>query len=127
MNDIDLLAVLVASVASFAFGALWYSKPLFLDSWIAANEAEPEPSPPVFALGFAATLVSATAFAVWLGESPGLGEAVIQGLVVGGCLVAASLGINYPFAGRSPLLWLIDGGFHTARFALIGAVLALWP
>ena len=33
MNEINIWAILVATVASFAFGALWYSPLLFLKPW----------------------------------------------------------------------------------------------
>jgi len=52
--------------------------------------------------------------------------AVSRGLVFGLGIVAASFGINYSFASRSPRLWLIDGGYHATQFVLFGMVLGLW-
>jgi hypothetical protein len=71
-------------------------------------------------------VIAAFAFAVWLGPNPALQTAVLKGLVAGSCFVAASFGINYQFASRSTLMWLIDGGYHTAQFVLFGLVLGLW-
>jgi hypothetical protein len=41
--------------------------------------------------------------------------------------VATSFGINYQFADRTLALWVIDGGYHVAQFALFGVVLGVWP
>jgi hypothetical protein len=51
---------------------------------------------------------------------------VTQGLLVGAGLVAASVGINYQFANRPTVMWLIDGGYHTVQFAIYGVILGLW-
>jgi hypothetical protein len=49
-----------------------------------------------------------------------------QGLLVGAGVVAASFGINYQFANRPAILWLIDGGYHSVQFAIYGVILGLW-
>jgi hypothetical protein len=77
-------------------------------------------------VSFALALVAAAAFAWWLGPQPPLVSALGKGLIAGACFVAASFGINYQFANRRMLLWLIDGGYHTAQFLLFGLVLGLW-
>lgn len=129
MPDINYPAVLVAAVSSFMLGGLWYSKLLFEKVWVREARVDPQQghAPTVFGVSFLFTLVAATTFAVWLGPDPELGDALIQGLVVGSCFVAASFGINYQFAQNSFKMWLIDGGYHTLQFALFGLVLGLWP
>jgi len=130
MAEINWLAVIAASLASFAVGALWYSPLLFLNAWM--KEAGVEPGQPmqnpgrVFGLSLVFTLISALAFSILLGAHPNPWYGVGSGVVVGLCLVMTSQGINYQFAGRSLKFWLIDGGFHTARFAVIGLVLGLF-
>jgi len=52
--------------------------------------------------------------------------ALSQGLLVGAGVVAASFGINYQFANRPAILWLIDGGYHSVQFAIYGVLLGLW-
>jgi hypothetical protein len=80
----------------------------------------------VFGLSFLFSVIAAAAFSVWIGPNPLLGTALLKGLVADWCFVAASFGINYQFASRSTLMWLIDGGYHTAQFVLFGLVLGLW-
>ena len=126
MRDINLLAVLGAVVSSGALGALWYSPALFLRPWVRAAGREPDQSPGVYAVTLLSAVLAALAFAFWLGPRPSLTPALLQGLGAGTCFAAASLGLNYAFAGRGLVLWLIDGGFHVARFAVFGLVLGLW-
>lgn len=131
MNDINVFAVLTATVVSFMFGALWYSPLLFMRPWSQAAGVDPE-SPidnpgrvyPVTAL---LTFISVGAFAWFLGPNPSVSAALTGAVVAGLGLVAASMAINYQFAGRSLVHWMIDSGFHVVRLLLVGGTLALWP
>lgn len=131
MAEFNLWAVLAATVASFAFGALWYSPLLFLKRWCAESGVELGKGPAnparVYGLTFVFTLLSAALLGAWITGSPGPVVGGLRGLLAGLCFAAASMGINYQFAGRSFTVWFIDGGFHTVRFALMGAILGTWP
>lgn len=131
MASVNVWAVLVAAAVSFIAGAFWYSPMLFLDVWSREAGVDPdrqiEHPVRVFGLTFLFTVLNAFAFAAWLGPGPRVWTAVVAGLAVGACVAAASVGINYQFASRSVRAWLIDGGFHTVRFVLMGLVLGAWP
>jgi hypothetical protein len=126
MSYFNIWAVLVAVIASAILGALWYSPVLFLRPWVRAAGREPQQTPAVYAVTLLSAVLGAVAFAVLVGPRPSLILALHHGLVVGTCIAAASLGLNYAFAGRGFTLWLIDGGFHIARFVVFGLVLGLW-
>jgi hypothetical protein len=128
MEKVNLWPVLVAAVSSFFLGGLWYSRLLFGRLWNRESGQKPQNGHPakVFALSFLFALIAAGAFAYWLGADPSLKNALIQGVLAGACFVGASFGINYQFASRSALLWLIDGGYHTVQFLLFGLILGLW-
>lgn len=121
-------AVLLAAVSSFLLGGLWYSPALFGRLWNTENGGQPPAGHPakVFGVSFVFSLIAAFVFAGLAGPDPSLRDAVQKGLLVGFGVVAASFGINYQFAQRSFKLWLIDGGYHVAQFALFGVVLGLW-
>ena len=131
MEQLNWLAIIVAALGSFLLGGPWYSKPLFGAMWNReAGQSKPAGSghpARVFGLSFVFSLIAATAFAWLLGPNPQLMRALCMGLVVGACFVATSFGINYQFANRSTLLWLIDAGYHIAQFVVFGLVLGLWP
>lgn len=124
----NLWAILLAAVSSFFLGGLWYSPVLFGRAWSTENGGEKQAGHPgkVFGISFLFSLLSAAAFAAWLGAAPALESALKAGALVGFGFVAASFGINYQFAQRSFKLWLIDGGYHTVQFLVFGLILGLW-
>lgn len=128
--DINVPAVLTATVLSFLLGGLWYSHAVFGRLWNREAGRGPEAFQPhpvrVFVVSFVFCLVTAAAFAVWLGANPPLAAALQKSLFAGALFVAASLGMTYQFANLSWLMWLIDGGYHVARFLLFALVLGLW-
>ncbi len=124
-GHINWLAVLVAAVSAFLLGGLWYSKLLFLNPWQRHSGAPVQAGHPakVFGTSFFFAFVAAAAFAALLGYQPTAMKGLIYGAVVGFAFVAASFGINYSFAQKSAVLWLIDGGYHTVQFILYGLII----
>jgi len=132
MSGINIWAVLVAAVSSFALGGLWYSPVLFHKLWnreAGRGETPEKVQHPgrVFGVAFVFALIAACVFACWLGPHPQLNDALLKGLAAGAGFVGASFGINYQFANRSFLMWAIDAGYHTVQFLLFATVLSLWP
>jgi hypothetical protein len=130
MGQVNFIAVLVAAVSTFLLGGLWYSKILFGPIWQreAGDARKPGEGHPakIFGLSFLFALLAAFAYALLMPPAVNASMAVTQGLLTGAGIVAASFGINYQFANRSTVLWLIDGGYHTAQFAIYGLILGLW-
>lgn len=128
MSDVNIFAVVVAALSSFLLGGLWYSSALFGGAWRrAAGGPEIEGHrAKVFGLSFLFALVAALAYALLVPPPSTAIGAATRGLLVGAGFVAASFGINYQFANRSTILWLIDGGYHTVQFTIYGLVLGLW-
>jgi hypothetical protein len=131
MPEVNLLAVLVAALAAFLIGGLWYG-PLFGRIWAREAEVDEErmkethPAK-LFGPAFVLSLVAAYMLALFLGPRPDPGFAIGAGAAAGLFLVGAAFGINYLFARRSMTLFLIDAGYNTLFFAAIGAVLGFWP
>jgi hypothetical protein len=130
MYQVNIVAVLVAAISSFLVGGLWYSKVLFEPAWKAAagDTRKPGDSHPgrVFGVSFVFAVIAAFAYSLLVPPATSAGMALTQGLLVGAGMVAASFGINYQFANRSAVLWLIDGGYHVLQFAIYGLILGLW-
>lgn len=125
--EMNAVAVLVAAFSGFMLGGLWYSPLMFGRLWEKENRfAELKGNVlPIFAISFLFAVVSAGAFAIWLGPAPGMNHALVQGLFVGALFVAPSYGVNYQFSRRSWLLWGIDGGYHVVQFVIYGVVFSL--
>lgn len=129
--NFNVYAAVLAGLAGFFIGGLWYSPKMFGEAWHRENgphphEAKGKHPAGVFAVSIALSLVAAFVFACWLGPNPPLGDAVTKAFLVGVCFVATSFGINYQFAGRTNTLLAIDAGYHICQFTIFGLVLGLW-
>ena len=126
LTDINLFAVEACVLSSFLLGGLWYNK-LFL-KFYSAECKQNQPSHPakVFLTAFILWMITAFAFANFLGHAPELWTAINTGLLIGICFVTTSFGVNYAFAGRRLVIFLIDAGYYILQFALYGVILGLW-
>lgn len=127
MPPINYLAVLAAAASSFLLGGIWYGA-LFARPWQAAaglsdEQLKARNLPLVFGGSFVLALLGAFVFAMFLGPSPSLAFGAGAGFGAGLAWVAGSFAINYLFEARPLRLLLINGGYHTLQYTLIGAVL----
>jgi hypothetical protein len=131
MPEVNYLAVIAAAIATFALGGLWYSPALFGKAWqreagVSEEKMKTANMALIFGLTFVLSLIAAWVFALFLGPRPPMALGLGAGFSAGLCWVAASFGISYLFERRSLKLWLINGGYHTLQFTIIGLILALW-
>lgn len=132
MGNVNVWAVLAATVSSFVLGGLWYSSVLFGKSWERelgrkgrGSSRDRHPGV-IFGFSFVLALVTAWLLARMLEPEWNLQQCMRTSLKVGAGFVAASFAINDLFAGGSFKLWCINGGYHIARFAIYGAILGSW-
>jgi len=131
LESMNLWAVLAAGVTSMVLGAVWYSPVLFARAWMRESGMTEEKAraaslAKTLGTAFVLALIGAAVFAAFLGPSPAPAFATAAGFAAGLCWVAGSFGINYLFEQRSLKLFLINGGYHTLQYTLIGLVLGLW-
>lgn len=131
MPPINLWAVLVAGLSSMVLGGLWYSKALFGNAWmretgITEEKARSSNVGMVMGTAFVLSLIGAAVFAAFLGPEANAVFGVSVGFAAGLCWVAGAFGINYLFEQRSMKLFLINGGYHTLQYTLIGLILGAW-
>jgi len=130
MPSVSLTATLVATLAGFALGALWYG-PLFGRAWIRVTETTPDDIrrdfKPVRVYGttFVLGLIASYVFGLYLGPDPGRAFAVVLGAAAGLFWVATALATNYLFERKPITLIVINGGYHAVRFTLIGLAFGL--
>jgi hypothetical protein len=131
MPQVNFLAIIAAAIAAFLLGGAWYSPLLFGKAWqrevgLSDEELKRGNMARIFGLSLLLSLIAAFVFAMFLGPRPPMQLGIGAGFAAGLCWVASSFGMNYLFARRSFKLFLIDGGYHTLQFTLIGVILALW-
>jgi hypothetical protein len=127
---VNWLAVVAAALSSFVLGGIWYAA-LFSKAHTAAaglteEQVKSGNKAVIFGGSFALALIASATFAIFLGDAATPTTGALYGLCAGLTWVTASFGINYLFERRSLTLFLINGGYHTLQFTLIGLILGAW-
>jgi len=130
MPQVNWLAVVAAALASFVLGGLWYSA-LFSKAWqrlVGMTDERMKSGNKALTFGgaFVLSLIASAVFAMFLGPKVSLGFGAAAGFGAGLCWVATSFGINDLFEQRPLQLTLINGGYHTLQFTVMGAILGAW-
>jgi hypothetical protein len=131
---VEILNVLVAAIAAFAFGAVWYmsmSKPWMEAAGIAVgadgrpvNSADKTP----FIIGLIGMVLCAGMMRhiFIMAAIDTVGKGLLSGLGIGAFLVMPWVAMNYAFAARPSKLTYIDGVNVVVGCGIIGLVLTLF-
>ena len=131
ISGMNYLAVLVAAVAVYVLRTLWYS-PAFLGKlWMAASglteEKTKEGNPGlIFGASFVLELVAAFVLAMFIGTEATFSLGLQTGFLAGLFWVSTALGVVYLFERRSLRLWLLNAGYLTLAFTVMGGILGVW-
>jgi hypothetical protein len=131
----NYLAILLAVVATFAIGALWYSPFLFGNMWVRAHgysgeriERMKKAAPRAYGISFVAFLVLGVvmAFFAWrVGVGSALGGAKLGLALWAG--FAATIGLTAWVYSDKPLsTYVIDAGYQLVYFLVMGSILGAW-
>lgn len=130
-NRINHLAVWVAAIVFFAWGALWYGA-LFGNQWLAAlgkTLAELNGSPTVYLWSFVLGLILSYTTAMALTRHPE-DQSVAQGIsfaIFMGIGVYATQTLNHLiYENGSMTLWIINTAYTVIGFAIVGAIVGAW-
>ncbi|RWE24263.1 MAG: DUF1761 domain-containing protein [Mesorhizobium sp.] len=127
-STVNWLAVIVAAVAAWLFGAAWYmglSKP-----WLKAAKLDPAAMRRSFApfiISFIAELIMALIMTLVIGAITGGEPNPVAGVIFGFILwlgfVATTLSVNHRYQGFGWDLTLIDAGHWLGVLLIIGVVI----
>ena len=125
-------AILVAALAGFILGGVWYSPVMFGNAWMRANaltaemlKARGHPAM-IFGGAFFLTLIMAFNLAAFLSGPPNLVWGATAGCLVGAGWVGLSLGVIYLFERKSAALFFINAGYMGVAFTMMGAIIGAW-
>jgi uncharacterized protein DUF1761 len=125
------LAVVMAAVVAWLFGAAWYG--LLGKPWMKAARLDPSTmrmSATPFIVSFAAELIMAYVLAGVLGHlGPGqvtFLNGVISALFVWAGFIATTIAVNQRYQGFGWMLTLIDAGHWLGVALLMGAIIGWW-
>jgi hypothetical protein len=131
---INYLAILIAAVAAWIAGAVWYmvlAKPWMAASGISHEKMEECRKRPgaflPFIYAFAADIIMAWVLAGLLGHL-GAGQVTLRNGAISGAFcwlgfVVTTMLVNYSFGMRSRMLLLIDGAYWLVVLVLMGAII----
>jgi len=135
LSELNWLAILVAFVAFFVIGAIWFAPKTFYPLWVKAMGSDPQKSPNAhgMALTFGLTalgaLVQVVATAIVIhfvsaasGPVGPLGGAV-TGLLLGVGIAAASSLSHRLFGGQGLRVWIIEVGGDVVSLTVAGLIL----
>ncbi|MCP3980304.1 MAG: DUF1761 domain-containing protein [bacterium] len=129
---INVWAVLVAALANFLIGGVWYS-PAFLGGvWMKANgftEDDLKKGSPavIFGAAFVLCLIMSGNLAGFLsGPDTTIGFGIAAGAAGGLGWAAAGLAVVALFERRPLSYILVNGGYLTVAFTVMGAILGAW-
>ena len=140
-QKINWLAIVVAGIATFFFGWLWYGG-LFTDIWMAGNNIKPGPDettmfkngvehPMSFTpmiVGLVVNIVFAW-FIHWLMNQMG-GRSLSRGLQIGlmiGIIMFIGVASGNLYAVNPFNLTLVDGGYSLLIWMISGLIVGGWP
>jgi hypothetical protein len=135
-SSINYLAVLVAAVAAFGLGALWYSPILFGKAWqkelgFSDEYLQQGNMGLIFGSSFLMMLIMSFGLAALLQGQ--VGESSIDwlsglyhGLLIGVFFVGTSVAINLLYQRKSVKLWAIDALYQIVFLGIIGTILGAW-
>jgi len=132
MPHINWLAVLAAAISTFVLGGLWYSPALFGRAWMSANhfnEADLAKSNMAIIFGFAFVIavVMAANLAAFLAEpKTNASWGATAGFLAGFGWVTLGIATISLFERRSLKYVLINGGYMTVSFVVMGLILGAW-
>ncbi len=130
----EIVKVLLAAVAAFAFGAVWYMT--MARAWVRAAGIPVGPdgrpmgngSALPFVIGFAAMVLVAGmmrhVFA--MAGMDTVGEGIMGGAGIGAFFITPWVAMNYAFGMRSFSLWWIDSVNAVAGCTIMGIVMTIF-
>jgi len=138
-SSINWLAVVVAAVAFFVLGALWYG-PFFGKIWqrgvgLSDDEMKSANMGKLFGSAFIMAILISVGMAIFFFgfvAEPGcememtVSAGAMYGLMTGIFFLLPSISMNYLFARKGVALMLIDSGYHVVAYTLVGLILAAW-
>ena len=129
---VDFVACLVAAVAAYAFGIVWYMT--LSKAWVAAIGKDPaelkaNANPVTFAVTALACLVTAVVLAmIWGGglAMVGLWPVLRTAIILWVGFVLTTVAVHHAYQGQRRSLTLIDGGYGLGVVVIESGVLWLF-
>jgi hypothetical protein len=131
-DELNWLAIAVATLAWFAFSAIWYSIPPLSKAWARAAKVDTEAEGPPLALLFIPTLIGyfvTTVVIALLVRGMGtetLNDGIVLGVVLGIGFGVVGAVVSQVYEGKGSTYWLINGVNAVIAYAIVTAIVTVW-
>ncbi|HET9259410.1 MAG TPA: DUF1761 domain-containing protein [Acidimicrobiia bacterium] len=132
LGELNWIAIVVATLAWFAFSAIWYSVPPLSKAWASAARVDTTGDGPPLALLFIPTLIGyfvTTVVIALLAEGIGAqttSDGVVLGVVLGVGFGMVGALVNQVYEGKGNSYFLINGINAVIAYAIVGAIVTVW-
>lgn len=131
LDNVNWTAIVVAALASYAVGGIWYSKPFLGERWmklVGQKNTKMKANDMSISLGLSGllALVMATSLATLMGalDFDTWQQGAFLGMLVALVFVSANRGVHSLFEKRGGLeLFIINVGHDLVYFSLAGAII----
>lgn len=127
---INWFAIVAAALVGFAVGALWYG-PVFGKVWMAEvglteEDVKRANMLKIFGIAFVLQFMMAYCLAMFFGNDITAVTGALYGFLTGFAWVGFALAVNAMFEQKSWKYILINGGYWTVVFTLMGLIIGVW-
>ncbi len=129
ISDLNIWAILLASVLNMVIGAFWYSRAFLGKPWmkhLGLKEEDLKPNPVLFVIVFVLGLVIALFMAMFLQGVNNAAVGLAYGALLSLGLVIPSMLTHYIFEMRKGGFMIIVAGHELVVFLVYGAILGGW-
>jgi len=134
LSNINWLHVVVATVAYFVLGAVWYSPVLFAKRWAGyagMKMDDPEAKKGMGAImggSFVLMLITTIGLSIMQQVLPAIDfmGGIKLGLLIGICFAGTAVSTNYLYTRKPFGLYAIDCGYHILGIAIASGILSGW-
>jgi hypothetical protein len=133
LNEVNWIAVLVAALAAFFVGSIWYMKQMFGKRWqkeigLTDKDIKKANMPKLMGISFITVIISALSISVLVQVL--VLDTALQGALLGVMVAVGLIGANklmqVQYEQRSWTYWFIVAGYDVVAYAIMGAILATW-
>ena len=131
-GELNWLAIVVATIAWFAFSAIWYSVPPLSKAWAKAAKVDMTGDGPPLVWLFIPTLIGYFVTTVVIGllvEATGtttVEDAIVLGVVLGIGFGMVNALVNQVYESKGNSYFLINGINAVIAYAIVTVIVAVW-
>lgn len=130
-GDLNWLAIIVATVAWFAFSAIWYSVPPLSNAWMREAKVTPGDGPPLVTVlvpTFIGYFVTTTVIALLARAvaADDLTDGLVLGILLGVGFGVISALVVQIYEQKGGSYWLINGINAIIAYSIVAVIVTVW-